>query len=77
MREGFDASGNVIGRVNDRGEAIGGDGTSLGSVESVLTDATGRVVATEAEVVRDADGNVVGRVSNGKVVDATVRLLAR
>ena len=71
----FDASGNVIGRVNDRGEAIGGDGTSLGSVESVLTDATGRVVATEAEVVRDADGNVVGRVSNGKVVDADGKVI--
>jgi len=53
--------GEVIGKVNDDGTVVSNTGESLGSVsEQVLT---------KVKVVRDKDGNVIGRVVNGKVVN--------
>lgn len=79
-----DAHGNPIGTFVD-GKAIGLDGRELGKVEhNVALDEHGRVIdmsasqvkaaggttgATEQQVVRDADGNIIGRVVDGKVVD--------
>jgi Flp pilus assembly protein CpaB len=76
-----DAAGNVIGKVDANGNAVALDGTSLGTIqEGVALDASGNVVdlsksavasasAEMAEVVRDADGNVIGKVVNGQIID--------
>lgn len=66
----LDSSGNVVGVVGADGVARSSDGSKLGSVETVMVDKDGKVVAGVAEVVRDAQGNVIGRVVDGKVVDA-------
>ncbi|MGJ8671227.1 MAG: hypothetical protein ACSHXK_17210, partial [Oceanococcus sp.] len=62
-------SGKVIGQIDANGRAIALNGRSLGSVESVLVDRSGNLVATETRVVRDANGKVIGRVVNGKLLD--------
>lgn len=68
--EVIDADGNVVGRVDADGTAIGLDGKVLGNVEKVVTDADGRPLAESVDVVRDKDGNIIGRIVDGKVIDA-------
>ncbi len=61
--------GQVIGRVDASGRAIGVDGQTLGSVEKVIRDQQGNVVGQVEQVVRDAQGNIIGRVVDGKIVN--------
>lgn len=53
--------GEVIGAVDENGNAISNDGKSLGTIsEKVVSD---------IKIVRDKNGNVIGRVINGQVVN--------
>lgn len=87
-----DASGKVIGRVDDSGKAVGlsgetlgvveeavvdRDGNVVGQVKEVVRDSSGRVVGEVQEVVRDADGNVIGRIVNGQVVDKDGKVIGK
>jgi len=72
-----DASGKVIGQLDKNGRPVGMDGKKLGRVESVLVDRNGKVVASEAQVVRDASGKIIGRVINGQVVDQNGTVIGR
>jgi len=72
-----DASGKVIGQLDKNGRPIGVDGKRLGRVENVLVDRNGKVVASEAQVVRDASGKIIGRVINGQVVDENGTVIGR
>ncbi len=66
-----DASGQIVGKMVD-GKAVGFDGASLGQVlEQVAANDPLLRVRERADVVRDAQGNVIGRVVNGQVVDAS------
>ena len=65
-----DADGRVIGTLDSRGRAVGLDGQNLGEVEKVLIGRDGEVLESESTVVRDANGKILGRVVNGKVVDS-------
>ena len=67
--EVVDSSGKVIGKVDKDGNAIGHDGKLMGNTAEVMVDRHGKVMASEEQVVRDANGNIIGRVVNGKVVD--------
>ena len=69
--EVVDENGNVIGKLDENGKPISLSGKSLGVVEEALVDRSGNLVASEAQVVRDADGNIIGRVVNGQVIDAS------
>jgi hypothetical protein len=60
----------VVGVVDADGVARSSDGAKLGSVETVMVGKDGRITATVSEVVKDAEGNVIGRVVDGQVVDA-------
>lgn len=87
-----DASGKVIGRVDETGRAVGlsgetlgvveeavvdRDGNVVGQVKEVVRDSSGRVVGEVQEVLRDADGNVIGRVVNGQVVDEDGKVIGK
>jgi hypothetical protein len=61
-----DMEGNIIGRLED-GKVIDNDGNTL--VDSVQV-ATERKAVTEAEIVRDKDGNIIGQRIGNQVVDA-------
>jgi Flp pilus assembly protein CpaB len=65
-----DADGNVIGTVDENGKAVGLDGTALGRSEQVVVDEQGNVMGSVEKVARDASGNIIGRVVDGKVIDA-------
>lgn len=69
-----DAEGNVIG-THHGGKAIGLDGEILGSVSRVLVDDSGQVVGEVGEIVRGADGRILGTIRDGKLVDADGRVL--
>lgn len=70
-----DSSGKVIGKLDKNGNPISHDGKSLGTTAEVMVDRSGKVVASEEQVVRDADGNIIGRVVNGKVVDDSGKVI--
>jgi len=72
-----DASGKVIGQLDKNGRPVGVDGKKLGRLENVLVDRNGKVVASEAQVVRDASGKIIGRVINGQVVDENGTVIGR
>jgi len=72
-----DASGKVIGQLDKNGRPVGVDGKKLGRLENVLVDRNGKVVASEAQVVRDASGKIIGRVINGQVVDESGTVIGR
>lgn len=61
--------GEVIGRVDKDGKAVGLDGQSLGSIEQVIRDQQGNIVGKVEQVVRDANGNIIGRIVDGKIVN--------
>lgn len=65
-----DDTGKIIGTVDSDGNAISNSGRSLGKVEEALVNEAGMVVGEPAEVVRNDKGEIIGRVKDGKVVDA-------
>ncbi len=65
----IDEQGNIIGTISDDGQAIGLDNQVLGVVETVLVDSQGKVMATQTQVVRDAEGNIIGKIVDGKIID--------
>ena len=65
-----DDTGKIIGTVDADGNAISNTGYSLGKVEEALVNEAGMVVGEPAEVVRNDKGEIIGRVKDGKVVDA-------
>jgi len=67
----IDPSGKVIGTVGADGKAVANDGSSLGNTDDVVIDAQGKIVAPSVSVVRNANGDVIGTLSNGKVIDAS------
>lgn len=69
-----DSKGNVIGQYQD-GRATGLDGEELGQVTRVMVDDNGQVVGEMGEIVRGADGKVLGIIRDGKLVDAQGRVL--
>jgi len=79
----IDENGNVVGEVKD-GQAVSLTGEVLGTVhKGVALDINGNEVDLSAsaatnitsEVVRDADGNVIGTIVNGQVVDADGKVI--
>ncbi len=64
-----DKDGNIIGRVDESGRAVGLDGEVLGRAEQVMVDENGQVLGEVAEVLRDEQGNIIGRVVDGQVVN--------
>lgn len=65
-----DAKGRIIGRIIE-GQAIGNDGKVMGRIiRGLAADDPLLRMHERATVVRDADGNVIGKVVDGKVVDA-------
>jgi Flp pilus assembly protein CpaB len=64
------AQGEVIGKVDKDGNALALDGTRLGRVEKTILDHQGNVVGNVEQIVRDAHGNVIGRVVDGNIVNA-------
>ena len=84
-----DRQGNVIGSVDANGNAVGLDGKSLGRIEkNVALDAQGNAVdlresavqpnrSQVSQVVRDANGNVIGKVVDGKIIDSNGRVIGR
>ena len=66
-----DDQGNVIGKVGANGQAVATDGSSLGVVVETIVDAQGNILEEGISVVRNAEGEVVGRLVNGRVLDAS------
>lgn len=65
-----DLNGRITGRMVD-GQAVGVDGKVMGrTVRGLAADDPLLRMQDRATVVRDADGNVIGRVVDGNVVDA-------
>jgi Flp pilus assembly protein CpaB len=80
----IDQQGNVVGRVED-GQAIGLDGVRLGNIEKdVALDAQGNEVQSQtnkvaeyADVVKDENGNIIGKVVNGQIIDGDGNVLGK
>lgn len=85
----IDKHGNVVGTVDASGRAVGLDGKVIGTVQkNVALDAQGNPVDLSTsgaaagqtkmeQVVRDAQGNIIGRVVNGQVVDKDGKVVGR
>ena len=65
-----DSQGNIVGRVNEDGTVVDNDGRVIGTVEQAVLGADGQEVGEQTQVVRDKDGNIIGRLVDGKVIDA-------
>ena len=81
----LDASGKVIGKVDASGKAVANDGSALGTLDQavvgkdlgelgqedeVMVTENGEPLEEGVSVVRDASGQVIGKLVNGKVVNA-------
>ncbi len=64
-----DENGKVIGKVTKSGKVVSNSGEDMGTVSEQIVD--------KVEVVRDKDGNVIGRVVNGKVVDSSGKVIGK
>lgn len=64
----LDSSGRPVDMT--RSQTSGGE-----LVNGKLLDADGKVIAQSREVVRDADGNVIGTVVDGKLIDADGKVI--
>ena len=64
-----DEKGNVIGKVNTDGTVVNTNGEIIGSAsnEKVITE----------KVVRDKNGNVIGKIVDGKVVDENGNVIGK
>lgn len=67
-----DMDGNVLGTIKD-GVAVDADGNVLGKVEQAVLDQDGRPIADTVQVVRDAQGNIIGTVVGNDIIDAQGR----
>ncbi|WP_049724076.1 Flp pilus assembly protein CpaB [Gilvimarinus polysaccharolyticus] len=65
----IDSRGNIVGRINQDGTAVATDGSVLGTVGQAVLNESGQEVGEQVQVVRDANGNIIGRLVDGKVVD--------
>lgn len=79
----IDENGNVVGEIKE-GRAVSLTGDVIGTVDKdVALDINGNEVdlstsaaaSITSEVVRDADGNVIGTMENGQVVDADGKII--
>jgi Flp pilus assembly protein CpaB len=79
----IDENGNVVGEIKE-GRAVSLTGDIIGTVDKdVALDINGNEVdlstsaaaSITSEVVRDADGNVIGTMENGQVVDADGKII--
>lgn len=76
-----DENGNVIGEVDENGNAVSLTGEVLGVIDKgVALDANGNEIALslsdatkqivrEEQVVRDEEGNIIGKIVDGQIVD--------
>ena len=64
-----DEEGNVIGRVKKDGSVVSNTGEDMGTVSTKILD--------KVDVVRGKDGKILGRVVNGKVVDANGKVIGK
>lgn len=71
----IDGAGNVVGRIDENGNPVGLDGEALGVVEKAFVGADGQVLNEPVELVKDSEGNVIGRLVNGQVVDASGKVI--
>lgn len=69
----LDSSGRVVDM--SRSQLPGADGSSAQLVDGKLLDAQGNVLAQSAEVVRDANGEILGTVVNGQLIDADGKVI--
>lgn len=69
----LDSNGRVVDM--SRSQLPGADGTSAQLVDGKLLDAQGNVLAQSAEIVRGADGQVLGTVVNGQLLDADGKVI--
>jgi len=67
----IDSSGKVVGSIDENGKPVGLDGESLGEIEKAFVGADGQVLNEPVVLVKDSQGNVIGRLVNGKVIDST------
>lgn len=65
----IDEDGNVIGTVKADGSVVSNTGEDMGTVTEKIID--------KVEVVRDKNGKIIGRVVNGKVVDADGKVIGK
>ena len=72
-----DVNGTIVGVVDANGIARSSDGRKLGSVSIAMVDKDGKILASLSEVVKDAQGNVIGRVVDGKVVDTNGNVVGK
>ncbi len=75
--EAVDADGNVIGRVDADGNVRDDSGQILGAKDVVALDTDGRTLQRAVEVVRDSQGNIIGRLVDGKVMDERGKVLGK
>ena len=64
-----DENGNVIGKVNADGSVVSNTGEQMGTLSEEIID--------KVEIVRDKNGKIIGRVVNGKVVDADGNIIGK
>ena len=72
-----DSEGNVVGSVDGLGIVRDLDGKTLGRPEEVSVNSSGEIVNGLSTVVRDSQGNIVGRVHEGQVFDASGNVIGR
>lgn len=68
----IDADGKVVGTIKD-GVAMNADGKVLGKVEQAVLDRNGKPLDDTVQVVRDAQGNIIGTVVGNDIIDAQGR----
>ena len=62
-----DENGKVIGKVKADGTVVSNTGENMGTVSEEILD--------EVEVVRDAKGNIIGRIISGKVLNGSCKVI--
>lgn len=76
-----DQDGNVIGQLDENGQPVTVGGVKLGTVQEAVVDENGKVLGgadslgDSVAVVRDANGSVIGKLVDGKVVDSSGKVI--
>jgi len=71
----LDSEGKVVGHINESGDPVGLDGEVMGTLEKAFVSADGQVLNEPVELVKDSQGNVIGRLVNGEVVDSSGKVI--